>query len=626
MGAMAFPLPALLLGLSLLGSPGSNASPAAPAAAPVAGIQASSRSPLPPLPPRAGGADFAERVQLDQRLTFTRRGAEAAWEVVAAGGEEEGDLAAALFAVGSGNLLSRREHLAEAARSGSLNLRRAAILALGEMRPTDEALLLQLVRDEPQVAPVALFALARAGAPRGRAFLDRLAAGEGGAAEQARAMLAFLEAPQSARPLPVADFWLQLRWQAARRHGLVDGRSWRALAIEHLARDSAFLDDAVLPLFIGLRHPGARDHIGSLVMEAPSRGALQVALASLPDELSLIAARTEFGAGDSRIFSDLLELLELRGVNASHEFLLKRMLVEPEVAQRAAVLLCELGSRDGWVLLEPELRSRDTGLRARAARGLGGSSEPERESELGRLLLDAEPAVRAAALVGRLRSGHPTALDQGLLALRDGGELANALEVELIALARDPRTHPLLLSAVNLRTGPERLALALALCLQAPGGPREVLLEALEEGSAGSLAAAAVEALRRGATPAELASLSALFPSLEDRELDAALVRTLLGHQDPSMDPFLRAVLWTEPWHRASLAAHFLAQRSGVHALHEELQAAPAGVSTRALRRIGFTLGEIGGPQQVEILARRRGPADPALQAAYLGAMAARTY
>ncbi|NUN52474.1 MAG: hypothetical protein HUU06_06770, partial [Planctomycetaceae bacterium] len=71
--------------------------------------------------------------------------------------------------------------------------------------------------------------------------------------EAIEAALAFLGEPQGESEL--ARTWLGLRFEAARRHGLVDGQAWESLLVEDLARrraarDGARLDEALFGLEI----------------------------------------------------------------------------------------------------------------------------------------------------------------------------------------------------------------------------------------------------------------------------------------------------------------------------------------------------------------------------------------
>ena len=102
--------------------------------------------------------------------------------------------------------------------------------------------------------------------------------------------------------------------------------------------------------------------------------------------------------------------------------------------------------------------------------------------------------------------------------------------------------------------------------------------------------------------------------------------RALVGERDGLGLRLVRAGVWERDFHRSVLAAHLLAEFQGLQALHEELASPPPLVSAVDLRRIGFVLGELGGLGEVENLARRRTSADPVLQGAYLGALAARTF
>ncbi len=155
---------------------------------------------------------------------------------------------------------------------------------------------------------------------------------------------------------------------------------------------------------------------------------------------------------------------------------------------------------------------------------------------------------------------------------------------------------------------------------------RASLREALQtHRPTGVTGARAVEALGRGAGLADLELLRELFPLGDDPDVDVELALELIRARDASVLSILRAALWSEPWNRSVLAGALLISHGGIEALRSELQRPPPGVSERDLRRVGFALGEWGGSAEVDRLAGRVGAADPALQGALLGALAART-
>jgi hypothetical protein len=119
--------------------------------------------------------------------------------------------------------------------------------------------------------------------------------------------------------------------------------------------------------------------------------------------------------------------------------------------------------------------------------------------------------------------------------------------------------------------------------------------------------------------------MRALFPVEDSRSLNVELALALVQTRDPGAVGLLRQGIWRGPWNRSVLSAGLLVRHGGVQALHDELASPPAGATDVDLRRVGFALGEWGGLGEVDVLARRRRASDPALQGAFLGALATRT-
>ena len=134
-----------------------------------------------------------------------------------------------------------------------------------------------------------------------------------------------------------------------------------------------------------------------------------------------------------------------------------------------------------------------------------------------------------------------------------------------------------------------------------------------------------VRALSRGTNARELEALRRQFPDTLDMQLNIEIGLALVRNRDPVGRLFMRKALWSAPWNRSVLAAALVVDQQGLHGLVEELNTPPSRVSDNDLRRIGFALGELGGVDQVEALARRRSSGDPVLQGAYLGALGVRT-
>lgn len=588
----------------------------------------------PPLPPRDGPVDWTERLALDRKLTYHSLGARTALSVLDGEGargpsEVVEDRAAALYALGAARVAAERPRLESVARLGPEPERRAALYALGEMG-LGEPLFLQIAREEPpEMASAAFLGLVLARSRSLGTFAAELLGARPELEGHVASIGAFVRQPTERAALVQpdrVDEYLDLRWRAAREHGLIGGQSWRGLVLRDLADDETFVDEVVLPSLATVRHPGARDHLASLLVEHPSPSVFAACMDVLPTELERILSAGLFTPPDATYWERAVASIERRGPAAADSEVLTRALAVEAVARRAAALLAEIGEASGWLALGPDLASLDATYRAFAARALGASEEPTREAELERLALDPDPRVRAAALVGRLRHGERRATEEARDRLAEASVDTAALVAELLEVRRAPRVRALLEEFLPSFSGEVRLRAALSLCLPGRIGPRDVVRDALANGRAGAYGAAAVRVLSDTPSQEEIDLLHAVFPSAGDRALNAEAARALLSVQHPSGTIFLRAALWRAPWHRSVLAGHLLASQGGLHALLDELDSAPAGASSRDLRRIGFAIGSWGGPQQVEVLARRLPANDPALQGAYLGALSSRTY
>lgn len=622
-------------GAGTVHAPGQDAAQAAGHEALQSTVNTRSAAPrLRPAPPPEGPAGWDERVALNRTLSFHERGARAAVELLdgegARGPSEDGPArAAALYALGAAKASAERTRLESIARLGPLVERRAALLALGTLGSSDGLLVDLALTAEQEVASAAFFGLVLARSPRLASFGAELLEARPELAAQVMAVGTFARDPADQSALANAeliDDYLDLRWRAARDYGLIDGQSWRGLQLRQLATDEGFVDDVVLPSLSLVRHPGVRDHLASLLLERPSPAVFAACLDVLPAELERILARGLFTPPDASYWERALDAIERRGPAPADGPFLELALDVEEFRRPAAAMLTEIGVAAGWEALAPDLASPDADVRAFAVRALGTSEEEDRDAELGRMLADSDPTVQAAAWVGRLRAGERRATDDARAALESDDLATSPLVEEMLRARRAPRVRALLADHLSELEGELQLRAAIELCLPGRLGPREIVRVALERGEAGIHAARAARILADNPTQEEVALLRSLFPRSVDRGFDVAVAQALLSSGEPSGMLFLRAALWRAPWHRSVLAGHLLASQGGVHALHEELDSAPSWASGRDLRRIGFAIGSWGGPQQVEVLARRRASSDPALQGAYLGALSSRTY
>ena len=214
--------------------------------------------------------------------------------------------------------------------------------------------------------------------------------------------------------------------------------------------------------------------------------------------------------------------------------------------------------------------------------------------------------------------------------LLEGGEsVARSHVLAMLAAASpDARIQSLLEDALVLKDlkEDERVLCQVALSLQGRLQPRGALREMLKSPGLGvGLQELLVRALGRNPDFEDLAVLRAVFPVEDAYELNVALAEALVVNRDAGALNLLRQALWRGPWNRSVLAAGLLARHGGIQVLHDEIASPPERSTAQDLRRVGFALGEWGGLSEVDVLARRRRSGDPALQGAFLGALATRT-
>ncbi|MEO0650027.1 MAG: HEAT repeat domain-containing protein [Planctomycetota bacterium] len=563
----------------------------------------------------------------DVRLSFKRGGVERALEDLERERTPVSDRAAALFLLGHVGAIDRTPLLEEAAQA-SLGLESyAAILGLGELELAPLEMLLELiVGPDPTARECAILAILSSGDPGAVGRLAPLAAGGGPIAETLEALTLFASDRTQAPPSAVGNLWLNLRFRAAVLYGLIDGQSFRVSELERLSTEAAFLDGVVLPLAAQTRWPGVRDHLMSLVIESPGPAVFEAALSAIPAELGLVVRNGIWVPADEQQWSDLVQAIRRVGVGIEMVELLDRALGVESLRREAALLLLEAGDRRGWELVSVSLVGDDPEARREVAVTLGRSSDPDWLLELQRLRDDDDPGVRAAALVARIRLGELAAFETAIRTYSGTDEPERGALIDaLISEAADVRVQSLLEQALVTAEEPLSVRIALALTAAGRGSAYSQVRDALATGLYPELAPALVRSLGEFADQADVEQMRRMFPG-GDEVLDRELARALVIKRDPLGMRIVRAAIWNRTWHEGVLAALLLADVEGLQALHSELQSPPPLSSASDLRRLGFALGLIGGLQEVERLSLRRNSADPALQGAYLGALAARTY
>ncbi|TDJ69558.1 MAG: hypothetical protein E2O39_11400 [Planctomycetota bacterium] len=583
---------------------------------------------------------WQERVARDGRIGFTTNTVREARAVLVDPDAAPEHRATALLALGAAGAIGERPALQSAALEGSLDERVAAILGLGEMdRATrdrfgasDHLLEEQLASTDERIAASALCALLRSGSPEWRARAVSLAAApEERLGSAAAAMLDFVLHPEASRYHPVLDELLELRWDAARRFGTVDGLAWSAALMEELMREETFMDEVVLLSSTGLRFSGLRDHLLEILLGGHGPARLRAAMRAMPNKVQLlIASELWLPANDAewRIIVD--EAIRTGGAPLLPELFESAVRVRC-VAPTAAGVLTRMG-RDHGDLLVAALTVEDEELRARAAWGIAEGGLEQHVRLLRKLSDDSSPTVRASAIVARIRLGDKDAPEEARGFIEDsrGDDVGRGALLRALCTARRvPGVVGLLLQVEPLLSGTDR-ASVLA-CLHASGriaGTAELraAFRGVDPGSEAGLAL--LHEIGSFPSSEDLDFLAGLFPLEDELAANVEIAIALVHEGHPKVDALIPRAVWHEPWNRSVLAAAVVKDKAGMRRLIQMVDKPPGYATSEDIRRLGFAIGELGGLDAVRDLARNLGAgADrPALQGALLGALAAQTH
>lgn len=599
----------------------------APAASASAGQESVGTEGMPSETVRAANP-WTDLLDRDATLTFRRNAVDSAVEDLREGGLDLYGRSSAWFMLGLGNALERRQSVTEALTSTAGIEKLAVILALGEFDPAPVAVLEALVLDpSSEVRSAALLALLRSGDDAAIARLGQFAAAGGPLGREITQLARFAKERETSDPSIAGALWLDLRYRAAVRYGLIDGQSYRILELERLGGDSDFLDAAVLPLAAESRWLQTRDHLMALLVESPGPAVFEAALSSIPAEIGLVVRNGIWQPADEEEWAELVAAIRRTGSRLEVIDVLDKALGIESIRREAAIELLSAGDRRGWELVSEDLVEGDPEARAEVARALGRSGDPDWLLELQRLATDESPRVRAAGLAGRVRLGELKAFETCVRMLANEQETEReSLTVALLSEAADVRVQTLLEQSLLVVEGELNVRVAIALALEQRSSARVIVREALAERTYPDLTADLVRALGAFADASDVERFRRLFPSGGDTRLDLELARALIQNRDALGTRIVRAAIWQRPWHESVLASCLLADVESLAALHSELESPPPLASRSDMRRLGFAIGLLGGIEEVENMALRRNSGDPALQGAYLGALAARTY
>ncbi|MDF1799879.1 MAG: HEAT repeat domain-containing protein [Planctomycetota bacterium] len=575
-------------------------------------------------------ADDVALVARDAKLSFHPRLAMEAQALLEDGEPDVLQSAVALVALGASGMTAELDRLRSGLASPEPLVRRASVVALGELGPVGAPILIGLLDDE-ELGHLARLALLRTGAQEGRVTLLERFKSRGEAAVPA--LIEFVDHPNNFTEIPRdAQVIYDLRFLAARSFGLVDGQRWAVHLTQALAADPAFLDLVVFLAAADTREPAVRDLVLERLVEEGGVPALRAAVRTMMPELRALLANGLYAPADDVEWRVLLEELERRGLEVEDLPLLQAALARPEHELTALRLIVELGESDEATAaaetLRDHLSSDQASVRAAACRGLAATNNAEWTSELERMSDDPSTTVRAMALVGRARLGSGPALSDLRALAQDPTQTPMRTDVvaALFTQTDSPLLIPIFRMARETAIGNERLSIQLALRLNGDLVSGRELVDVLGQPSGVDGRTWLLTSLAANHNRQELPLFEQLFPSERHPAINAPLATALARGGTPEGMQLLRMALWRGPFDRSQLAAAALVKHAGVGVLVAELESAPSGVTSDAFRRVGYSIGMLGGLDALDQLQRRRGPADAALQGAYLGALASRTF
>ncbi len=553
---------------------------------------------------------WRDRLARDKQVTFTPRSATDASAALDLRGGTSLRRAAAWVTLGCVGSPADRPRIEGQARTGKGLQRQAAILALGEIS-ADETALLASFAEEPDVqsSEAAMLALLRSRRPAGAERVEGIAhLTSDPRAATAAALLAFQRDPSLENVPRAARLWVDLRWEAARVFGGVDGQSFSVRRIDKLAASPAFVSEVVLRA--GARLPGIapKDHLLLILLEGSSPARLVAAVDASPRALSRLVDSGLWAPRDAGEWEVLLAEIERERAEASCPELLLRAQDVLELRWRAKALLARADRVDiesFGAIDVPALEEKD---RVLACQVLGSIADPASRAILAHLAEDASPAVRGTALAARFRLGDKSvaaAMDP-IEEDRTRPEHAPLLE-SLCRNVREPLVAFRLEKYLRKAVGAELATVAAALCEQGRSSGRTVVrsLLSLDSPPIGARRRLLVRALCRRPTAEDHEALAQTFPQPGEDDLNGELAvgLTLLG--DPGIHPILRSALWSSGF---------------------DLEHPPSNARDGDLRRAGFALGEWGGIEALDALMAQAGSkGSPAVQGALLGVLGART-
>jgi hypothetical protein len=545
----------------------------------------------------------------------------------------------ALLTLGAAKAIAERGTLLSAAAEGPTPDRVAALLGLGELGSgiADGLELLERLAtaETGQVQSACLVALARSNEPLARAVLSRFASGEGDLAEQAKEVMAHAIEPGATPPPLLWRHLYDLRWEAARRFGTVDGRPWRLVRIDELAQDKAFLESLVLWCAPNLTGGTADDLLLELVLR-PGRSLLCIdaAVRALPDEMERMIDADVWRPANRSEWLRVVDSIVAREDWARFPNTLLQAAVIREARPLVAGFMHSAGGPFEEALLEA-LASDDPRDRANAAYSIGAAGISDYTTILRGLAEDPEPWVAASALASRVRLGEAAALREveALFATppeRRTTRLSAFLFEHFDRAAPDADVLGLLERLAPTLAEADRINADAILAFNGRRADRAALRVVLPTIDPTTIEAyRIVRALGFRPSVEDLEALARVFPFDNAPIANLHTARALVEGRHRVVDQLLASAVWTLDWNVATLAAGIVYETRGGATLRQWVVRPPATAREEDIRRVGFALGAWGGPKEVDALraalGTTRGAEEVALQGAVFGTLGART-
>ena len=580
----------------------------------------------------ATDSSWARLLEQDKRVSFTSRTELAAMTALKGGGLDFDDRAASLFALGASGSTRVRAVLEEAVAGESSRDRCAAVLGLGEVGVGVRDLLESLRDDSDSlVSECALLALMRTGRWSAAEYVEAVAeSGDGAKAEMAGQLLLFATDAPASDATAAAQLLLSLRWRAAQRYGLIDGRAWSVHLLEQLSSDKRFIKSLTLNAAVGIGRVGVKDCYLAIVGTDQSESTLRASLRAMPAEFSRMVASELWVPSNRKQWNVLLSEISSSALEQETQELLAVAADVPGLHYRAVSLLIRGGDLSYAAGIMRELQAGGLSVEELAwcCEALGNTGHTSAQESLMVLSRDDSRVVSQAALIGLARLGDQAAIS-GLRASMEEAEISKSAPLirMMNRLTENTQLSNLLAEALPRMEGPVALDTAIALVKSGSLSARERLREILREGvPGGDLGARAVRALASDMTEGDIEFIRHQFPLTGDRVVNEALAIALCELRDPIVVPLLRAGVWGGGFNESVLASALLMEVSGGNVLFDEIDRVPSGGTQEDVRRIGYALGLWGGIPALRQLSSKRRSGDPALQGALLGALASRTH